>query len=149
MGHFLSNERDRQLALRRGGRTPAVSLDAGSAERLYERSARDNRTPEKLFDARWAGVLLERALVRVEREYAAGNRVALFQHLKGQLTGDDGASHATAARTLEMTEGAVRVAAHRLRRRFREALLAEIAETVTDPADVDREVRHLLRAVSV
>ena len=87
-------------------------------------------------------------MTRVKQEYVAAEKSALFDHLKGFLTGDsDDVPYAEAARTLGMSEGAVKVAVHRLRRRFRDALVKEIAETVSDPADIDAEIRHLLQAV--
>lgn len=148
--HFLSNERERQQAQKRGGKAPPISLEAESAEGLYEIEVPDDRTPEKVFDARWAAILLSRALARVEADYAADDRSALFAEIRGHLTGDGAPdAHATAAHTLGMSEGAIRVAVHRLRKRFREALLEEISATVARPEDVDGEVRHLLRAVSV
>ena len=147
--HFLSNERDRAQALKRGGATAPVSLDVETAEGTYQLEGRDDLTPEKLFDARWATVLLDRALTRLLGEYAASGRRQLFDHLKGFLTGDnDDVSYRDAAGTLDMSEGAVKVAVHRLRRRFRDALVREIADTVSDPADIDAEIRHLLSAVS-
>jgi RNA polymerase sigma factor (sigma-70 family) len=147
--HFLSNERDRRQALKRGGRREVLSLNVDSAEGAYQLEARDDLTPEKLFDARWASVLLDRALTRVKQEYGATDKGALFESLKGFLTGhNEDVPYADAARALGMSEGAVKVAVHRLRRRFRNALVKEIAETVSDPADIDGEIRHLLQAVT-
>jgi len=147
--HFLSNERDREQALKRGGRTPVLSLDVETAEGTYQLEGRDDLTPEKLFDARWATVLLDRSLARLQEEYVAAAKNDLFDSLKGFLTGDsDDVPYADTARALDMSEGAVKVAVHRLRRRFRDALIKEIAETVSDPADIDAEIRHLLQAVS-
>ena len=147
--HFLSNERDREQALKRGGRAQKLSLDVETAEGAYQLEGRDDLTPEKLFDARWASVLLDRALTRLKQEYAAASKIGLFDHLKGFLTGaSDDVPYADAARTLGLSEGAVKVAVHRLRRRFRDALVKEIAETVSDPADIDGEIRHLLQAVT-
>jgi RNA polymerase sigma factor (sigma-70 family) len=147
--HFLSNERDRDQALKRGGRTPTLSLDVETAEGVYQLEARDELTPEKLFDARWATVLLDRALSRLQDEYVAAGKNDLFAGLKGLLTGDsEDIPYADIARTLGMSEGAVKVSVHRLRRRFRDALVKEIAETVSDPSDIDAEIRHLLQAVS-
>jgi RNA polymerase sigma factor (sigma-70 family) len=147
--HFLSNERDRDQALKRGGRMQMLSLDVETAEGVYQLEGRDDLTPEKLFDARWASVLLDRALTRVKQDYVAADKSALFDQLKGFLTGDsDDVPYADTARTLGMSEGAVKVAVHRLRRRFRDALVKEIAETVSDPADIDAEIRHLLQAVT-
>ena len=147
--HFLSNERDREQALKRGGRTPPLSLDVETAEGTYQLEGRDELTPEKLFDARWATLLLDRALGRLREEYVAADKRTLFDQLKGFLTGDsDDVPYADTATALDMSEGAVKVAVHRLRRRFRDALVREIAETVSDPADIDAEIRHLLQAVS-
>ena len=147
--HFLSNERDRERALKRGGRAPKLSLDVENAESAYQLEGRDDLTPEKLFDAQWATVLLDRTLARVQEEYVAAGRNDLFDGLRGFLTGDsEDVPYAEAARALDMSEGAVKVAVHRLRRRFRDALVKEIAETVLDPADIDAEIRYLLRAVT-
>ena len=147
--HFLSNERDRERALKRGGRAQKLSLDIETAEGVYQLEGRDDLTPEKLFDARWASVLLDRALTRVKLEYASASKIVLFDHLKGFLTGaSDDVPYADAARALGLSEGAVKVAVHRLRRRFRDALVKEIADTVSDPADIDGEIRHLLQAVT-
>src|SRR6266508_434910 len=147
--HFLSNERDRAHALKRGGTTPPLSLDVETAESTYQIEGQDNLTTEKLFDARWATVLLDRALGRLSQTYADSGKQTLFDRLKGFLTGDsDDVSYAVVAQSLDMTEAAVKVAVHRLRRRFRDALVAEISETVSDPAEIDGEIRYLLGAVS-
>jgi RNA polymerase sigma-70 factor (ECF subfamily) len=147
--HFLSNERDRERALKRGGGAQMLSLDVETAEGTYQLEGRDDLTPEKLFDARWASLLLDRALTRVKQEYVTASKAALFDALKGFLTGaSDDVPYADAARALRLSEGAVKVAVHRLRRRFRDALVREIAETVSDPADIDAEIRHLLQAVT-
>jgi RNA polymerase sigma-70 factor (ECF subfamily) len=147
--HFLSNERDRERTLKRGGRQPPTSLDAETAEGRYQLEPRDDLTPEKLFDRRWALTLLERVLARVGDDQASAGKAELFDHLKGFLTGDAaGAPYAEVAENLGMTEGAVKVAVHRLRRLFRDTLVEEIAETVLDPADIDAELQYLLKAVS-
>jgi RNA polymerase sigma factor (sigma-70 family) len=147
--HFLSNERDRDRTLKRGGGQTIVPLEIDTAEGKYQLEPRDELTPEKVFDRRWALVLLDNVLSRLrDRQRAAGKRDT-FDHLKGFLTGDsDGVSYQQAAAAAGMTEGAVKVAVHRLRRQFRDALIAEIAETVADPADIDGEIAHLLKAVS-
>ena len=107
-------------------------------------------TPEKLFDRRWALILLDRTLTRVGRDYADANKAALFDHLKGFLTGDSsGVRYAEVAKAMNMSEGAVKVAVHRLRRHFRDVLLEQIAETVSDPADIDAEIAYLMNAVSM
>src|SRR6266545_6921823 len=142
--HFLSNERDRAHALKRGGATPPLSLDVETAEGTYQLEGRDDLTPEKLFDARWAMLLLDRALNRLRRSYEASGKADVFDGLKGFLTGDSqDVPYVEVAQSLDSTEPAVKVAVHRLRRRFREALIEEIAQTVSSPADIDAEIRHL------
>lgn len=147
--HFLSNERDRDRTLKRGGGQTIVPLEVETAEGMYQLEPRDELTPEKLFDQRWALVLLDNVLTRLrDRQHGAG-KGEIFDRLKGFLTGDsDGVGYREVAAALGMSEGAVKVAVHRLRRQFRDALVAEIAETVADPADVDGEIAHLMRAVS-
>ena len=147
--HFLSNERDRARSLKRGGTRPPISLDVETAEGRYQLEPPDDLTPEKLFDRRWALILLDRALTRVGRDYSDANKAALFEHLKGFLTGDSsGVPYAEVAKTMEMSEGAIKVAVHRLRRHFRDVLVEQIAETVSDPEDIDAEIAYLLNAVS-
>ena len=147
--HFLSNERDRARTLRRGGNQPVISLDVQTADERYHLEPRDYLTPEKLFDRRWALTLLERVLVRLRDEHSSVGKAELFDQLKGFLTGDaEAVPYRDVAKTLEMTEGAVRVAVHRLRREFRDMLIQEIAETVSDPADINAEIEYLLKAVS-
>ena len=147
--HFLSNERDRARTLKRGGPLPPISLDAEHAEGRYLLEPRDDLTPEKLFDRRWALLLLERAINRLRDEHAAAGKTALFDQLKGFLTGDrSDVPYAEVAKALQMSDGAVRVAVHRLRRQFRDALVDDIAETVSDPSEVDAEIEYLLKAVS-
>jgi RNA polymerase sigma factor (sigma-70 family) len=148
--HFLSNERDRARTLKRGGKQPPISLDVETAEGKYQLEPRDEMTPEKLFDRRWALILLERVLARLRDEHVSAGKGELFDRLKGFLTGDStGVPYADVAKAVGMTEGAVKVAVHRLRRRFRELLIQEIAETVSDPADIDAEIEYLLKAVSL
>lgn len=148
--HFLSNERDRARTLKRGGNQPPISLDVETAEGTYRLEPRDDLTPEKLFDRRWALILLERVLARLRDEQVLAGKGGMFDRLKGFLTGDStGAPYADVAKALGMTEGAIKVAVHRLRRHFRDTLVQEIAETVSDPADIDAEIEYLLKAVSV
>jgi RNA polymerase sigma-70 factor (ECF subfamily) len=147
--HFLSNERDRERALKRGGPLPPISLDVETAEGTYQIEPRDDLTPEKLFDRHWALMLLDRVLARLREEHVSTGKAELFDHLKGFLTGDSGTvPYADVATILGTTEGAVKVAVHRMRRRFRDTLVQEIAETVSDPADIDAEIEYLLKAVS-
>jgi RNA polymerase sigma factor (sigma-70 family) len=147
--HFLSNERDRARTLKRGGSEPPISLDVEAAEGTYRIEPRDDLTPERLFDRRWALILLERVLAQVRDAHVSAGKGEMFDCLKGFLTGDStGVPYADVAQASGMSEGAVRVAVHRLRRDFRETLMQEIAETVSDPADIDGEIEYLLKAVS-
>ena len=147
--HFLSNEQDRARALKRGGGRPTLSLEVETAEGRYVLEPRDELTPDKIFDRRWALTLLDRALTRLRDEYAATGKRRVFGALKGFLTGDSaGVPYAAVAATLGTTEGAAKVAVHRFRRRFRDLLIEDVAATVEDPRDVDDEIRHLLEAVS-
>jgi RNA polymerase sigma factor (sigma-70 family) len=145
--HFLANERDREAALKRGGGRMIVSLDGEAAEGRFRAEPADPLTPERVFERRWALTTLERALARLRAEHERAGAADRFERLKGCLTGE-AASHGELAAALGMTEGAVKVAVHRLRRRYRELLRAEIAETLVDPATVDDELRELLAALA-
>src|SRR5262249_37572848 len=121
--HFLCNQRDRAQALKRGGGRRRLSLDVSGGEERYAGAPRHGETPERLFERRWALTLLEQVLGRLRAEYEGAGKGLLFEKLKDHLTGDGEAlSHAERAEELGMSEGAVKVAAHRLRRRYRELL---------------------------
>ncbi|MGD0091954.1 MAG: sigma-70 family RNA polymerase sigma factor [Planctomycetota bacterium] len=145
--HFLSNERDRAQAQKRGGAVSALSLDARDAESRYSAEPSGGATPEKLFERRWALELLDRALVRVEGEYNQAGKRELFEALQPCLAGG-GVAQAQIAAELKLSEGAVKVAAHRLRRRYREVLRAEIGDTVAQPGEIEDELRVLMGALS-
>jgi RNA polymerase sigma-70 factor (ECF subfamily) len=145
--HHASHERERGRALKRGGGAPVLSLDAAVGESGYLAEPSDDRTPEALYERRWALTLLERSLDALREAY--GDRSALFEELRPHLVG--GAplpALAATAERLGLGEGATRVALHRLRSRFRDVLRAVVAETVADPADVDAELRDLMTALS-
>lgn len=147
MRHFLANEWDRRKALRRAGDLGALSLDFLAAERGLAAEPRDERTPEEEFERRWALATLERALASFEREERAAGRAAAFAELRGCLTDRADGSYREIAERLGQSETAVKVAVHRLRKRFGERLRATIAETVAAPSEVDDELRHLLRSL--
>jgi DNA-directed RNA polymerase specialized sigma24 family protein len=147
--HFRSRERERDRAAKRGGGRAALTLDFESGEGRYSREPADARTPETLFLRRWALDLLEEALRRTREEYERGGRGDLFEALRGTLgSGAPAGSWAAVGEGLRMGEGAVKVSAHRLRRRYREHLRGAIGETVADPADVDGEIRDLMAALA-
>jgi RNA polymerase sigma factor (sigma-70 family) len=142
--HFLANEWDRSQAQKRGGGAIHVPMDA---ETRYRREPADQLTPERLFDRQWALALLETVLAKLSAQYDTEDKRRMFEALRGTLTGDqpeDG--YAELGQSLGLTEGAVKVTVHRLRKRYRELLRAEIAQTVSDPAQVGEELRALFKA---
>jgi RNA polymerase sigma-70 factor (ECF subfamily) len=147
--NFLANEWDKSHALKRGGGRQILALDAMDAEARYAAEPADHLTPERVFERRWALAVLEQVLTRLRSEYATRGRGQgeVFAALEPLLTGGQAAPYARLAEQLGMTEGAVKVAGHRLRRRYRELLREEIAQTVSDPALVDEEIRQLLTSL--
>ena len=147
MRHFLSNEYDRRKAQKRGGRK-VVSFDAMTAEARYRAEPATSLTPEKLFDRSWALELLGRALERLKDQYIRSGHLEVYEALKHTLQGDSNApTYATIGRRLEMNPVAVKVAACRLRTRYRELLRDELAQTVCSEADLDSELNDLLQSL--
>ncbi len=141
---FLANEWNRECAQKRGGGAVLIPLDEISAEGRYLREAAHHESPEKLFDQAWALTLLEEAGKALASEYAHSGRGATFEQLKIFLSGDKAPlTMAEAGAPLGLTEGAVKVAVHRLRQRYRDCLRHAIAQTVLTPAEVDDEIRQL------
>jgi RNA polymerase sigma factor (sigma-70 family) len=146
--HFLSKERARAHAQKRGGGRPLVALDFQVGERRYHLEPVDHATPETLYERGWALALLEQTLGRLRRELANAGKEKLFECLKGALAGEGvQESYAQIAEELGISEQAVKVAVYRLRRRYQELLRAEIAQTVAGPEEVDDELRDLFAAV--
>ena len=146
--HFTTNEWDRARALKRGGGQVSFSLEGGEAESRYRFEPADLTAPEHLFLRRWALTLIDATVLRLEAEFAARGRGEVFQALRSCLDGGTPeAPYAETARKLAMTEGAVKVAVHRMRTRFREIFREEVAHTLEDPADVDDEITALMRAL--
>jgi RNA polymerase sigma-70 factor (ECF subfamily) len=146
--HFLTNERDRSRAAKRGGGRPVLSLDLDAGEARYRRETASSLTPEKLFERRWALTVLDRVLARLRDESARAGKGELFEKLKTALTGEKNAARqAQLAEELGMSPGAVKTAVHRLRRRYRALLREEIAQTLDDPAQVEEEIRDLFAAL--
>lgn len=141
---FLANEWDRQRAAKRGGGERPTSLDAAVAEQRYATELTTGVPPDRLYERQWAMALLEQAMARLRAEYTDTARVAEFEQLKSALTAERGAiPYAELAAALNTSEGAARVAVHRLRKRYRELFRAAVADTVSEPGDVDDEVRHI------
>jgi len=146
--HFLSNERARARAKKRGGGRKVLSLDFDNAESQYALEPCDELSPEKLFERSWALTVLARTMARLQAEAVSTNKLKLFDHLKVYLTAEKSSvPYRDVAAELDMTEGAVRVAIHRLRRRYRELLRDEIAQTVTSDDQIDEEIRDLFAAL--
>ena len=147
--HFLSNEWDRVHAKKRGGGRTPVSIDFGAAEGRYHLEPSHELTAEKIFDRRWALSLLVQVLARLREESAQAEKSQMFELLKVFLTGEKApVSNRELAGELTMTEGALKVAVHRLRRRYRELLRAEIGQTVADSEEIEQEIRDLFTAMS-
>jgi RNA polymerase sigma factor (sigma-70 family) len=144
----LADHRDRQNAAKRGGGRSPLPIDPGDAERRYAREPAHELTPEKIFDRTWALTLLCRVVERLRREYEDAGRSDRFEELLAILTRDPACDpYAEIARRLGTTEGNVRVAVHRLRRRYGLLLREEIAATVGDEAQIDDEIRALFSAL--
>jgi RNA polymerase sigma-70 factor (ECF subfamily) len=140
---FLANERDRVQTKKRGGGQIILSLDGLEPETRYRREPADTLTPERIFEQQWALALLNQVLARLQAEMEADDKASLFDSLKSHLMGDQTTGYATTAARLGMSEGAVKVAAYRLRQRYRELLREEIAQTVANPEEIEEEIRYL------
>ena len=147
VSRFLSKQNDRSHAAKRGGGKKLLAIDVSSGEERYRREPADPCTPERLFERRWALTLLETVLTRLAERYTAESKADLFERLRDSITSDAGVSYAQTAASLGMTEGAVKVAAYRLRRRYRDMLREEIAATVESPDEVDDELNRLFEAL--
>ncbi len=145
--HFLANASDHAHRQKRGGGLTPLSLDSQDADTRYQLDSADLLSPDKLYDRAWAVALLERVIVRLRDESVAEGKSELFEQLKPFLMiGKSAIPYPQAAAQLNLTEGAVRVAVHRLRKRYRELLRDEIAQTLSDPAQVNEEMRTLFSA---
>ncbi len=148
LNHFLTNDWRRAQAAKRGGGQALISLDAATAEQQYALEPVSDLTPEKIYERRWALTLLDQALARLQKEMLAAGKAGQFDKLRGFLTSEPGENdYEAAAAQLEMTAGAVAVAVHRLRQRYRELVREVIAHTVGSSAEVEDEIRWLFGAV--
>ncbi len=147
--HFLANEFDRARAQKRGGGQKVISLDFQNAESKYVLEPADPLSPEKLLNRAWALTVLDRTMARLQAESTGTKKQKLFDYLKVYLTANKGSvPYRDVAGELAMTEGAVKVAMYRLRRRYRELLRDEIAQTVTSEDQIDEEIRDLFAALA-
>jgi RNA polymerase sigma-70 factor (ECF subfamily) len=149
LDYFLAREWNRARRQKRGGEYRFVSLDQRDAENRYRIEPADDKTPLHHFDRQWAFAVLKQAMTALEGESQADGSRALFHEVRHLLSGErPDAAYGVLAERLAMTEGALRVAVHRLRRRYGELLRAEITQTVETPAEAEEELRHLLRVLS-
>jgi RNA polymerase sigma-70 factor (ECF subfamily) len=142
MKFFLADQEDRHRAHKRGGGM-VVSLEFSSGEERYQRDPAHNETPERIFERRWALSVLDRVMERLRNEFVHHGRPEHFERLKVFLLGQSDAPYAELAREMNTSEGALKVAIHRLRKRYRELFRQEIADTVANPAEVESELRFL------
>jgi RNA polymerase sigma-70 factor (ECF subfamily) len=146
--HFLAREWTKAHAQKRGGGKAVFSFDDPHPEDRYLREPAYELTPERIFDRRWATTLLDQAMSRLREECAANQKGELFAKVEPHLSGEKGeASYADIAPALHMTEGAVKVAVHRLRRRYGELVRAEIEHTVATKEEADEELQYLFRVL--
>jgi RNA polymerase sigma factor (sigma-70 family) len=149
MKHYMSNERARQRAKKRGGGKRIFSLDIETAETRYKIEPETTTTPEQLFERQWALALLDTVLKDLQDQYQDEGKLEMFDSLKPCLTGQTSSlPYGELAQKLQCTEGAVRVIVHRLKKRYRDLLRQHIAHTVATPEDVDAEMQHLRKILS-
>lgn len=146
--NFLANERQRATALKRGGGRTPITLDFDRTDAPARLEPAEDETPLSLYERSWARTLLRRVLDRLRREMASSRDTGRYRRLEPFLTGaPPPGGYAAIAAELEMTEGAVKTAMHRLRRRYGTLLREEVAGTVEDPAAVDEEIRYLFSVI--
>lgn len=144
MKHFLANEWHRTKTQKRGGRVQFIEFDALDPEARYTGASASSDDPDHLFDREWALQIITGALQTLRDEMAKAGKSDQFEALKGNLTGEDESPRNQIATKLGMSEGAVKVAVHRLRQRYRILLRDAIAQTVDNEADLDDEMRYLI-----
>jgi DNA-directed RNA polymerase specialized sigma24 family protein len=147
LDYFLCDATKRAGAVKRGGGCQWVFLDDDSAEDRYQMAAPEGLTAEKLFDAQWAGALLESTFVRLRCELESEGKKSLFEALQGFLPGREASSYQQVANALNMSLGSLKTAVHRLRGRYGALLREEVARTVAAPVEIDEELRYLRSAL--
>jgi RNA polymerase sigma factor (sigma-70 family) len=144
---FVADDEDRRRALKRGGGA-VLPFEFSSGEDRYQREPAHDETPERIFERRWALSVLDRVVDKLRDEFVQQGRPEHFERLKIFLLGQSDAPYAALAREMNTSEGALKVAIHRLRKRYRELFRQEIADTVADPAEVESELRYLAAALT-
>ena len=145
--YFVADEEDRQRARKRGG-GQLVPLQFSSGEDRYQREPAHDESPERIFERRWALSVLDRVVEKLRDEFVQHGRPEDFERLKIFLLGQSDTPYAALAQEMNTSEGALKVAVHRLRKRYRELFRQEIADTVADPAEVESELRYLAAALT-
>jgi RNA polymerase sigma-70 factor (ECF subfamily) len=147
--HFLSNYRDREKALKRGGGCHLIPIDRLEAEGRFGREPAHELTAERAFERKWALTLLDRALHRLDLELVRSRNRPLLERLRPLVFGEDGArSYREIAGEVGVSESAAKMAAHRLRERYRELLREEVARTVADASEIESEITALLTSLA-
>jgi RNA polymerase sigma-70 factor (ECF subfamily) len=144
---FVADEEDRHCALKRGGGA-VLPLEFSSGEERYRREPSHEETPERIFERRWALSVIDRVVEKLRQEFVQHGRQDHFDRLKVFLLGQSDAPYAALAREMNTSEGALKVAIHRFRKRYRELFRQAIADTVADPAEVESELRYLAAALT-
>jgi RNA polymerase sigma-70 factor (ECF subfamily) len=146
--HYLMDSGDRERALKRGGGVPLLAFDFDSGESAYLREPSHGETPERIFQRKWARAVLDRVLGNLRDEFVKDGRLNQFDRLQAYLGGSDQPRVAELAQELGISEPALKSSIHRLRQRYRDLLRNEVTATLDKPAEVDEELRFLLRAIS-
>ena len=144
--HYIADEWDKANRQKRGGGVRDLSLEELAAEERYAREPVDGTTPEALYERRWAQDFVRMVLARLRSELQSAGKEKVFEALKFTLTSGEQRPYAELAQRLQMSEGALKVAVHRLRKRYSDIFREEIARIVQRPEDVEDELRHLLLA---
>ena len=143
--NFLSNERDRERARKRGGGERLLSLDYDAVEGRYQLEPHHDVTPERIFEQQWAWSVVQQALQRLEEDVRAAGRERMYAECRELLLGGPGEStYREIAQRLDLTEGALKVQVHRLRKRLRELVLDEIEQTGAADSESESDLKHLL-----
>ncbi len=147
--HYLSHEWEKQRAQKRGGGRAPLSLDFDSADTRFHIEPESRETAEQAFDREWTVTLLGQILERLQAEFTASGKSQQFDELKPFLIGEQsGRTYAEVAECLGISESAAKMSVSRMRKRYRELLRAEIGQTVTDPQEIDDEIRHLFASMN-
>jgi RNA polymerase sigma factor (sigma-70 family) len=148
--HYLANEYDRTTAAKRGGEQQHITIDwtEDGPEHTFLKESIDVMTPETLFAREWGRTVLAKTRRRIQTEMERAGKKNHFDLLMEHATGDEEVSYRQIAASLGMTKGAIRVAVHRLRRRFRELLQDEVGQTLLSADELDDEIRFLFSALS-